>query len=156
MLWTLFSYDIFDSITIIIYSHQNSQTSLIWAVAGNHVDAVEMLSKAGADIQAKYGGVSKRTWIDKNVIRCVHMCLFFSFFFLFSLFVYCVFVVLLSHVVWLSKKFNYVIISFCADLMISLLSINLFNKLLLDWRWLLMFLLYFSFLWTTAVLMICG
>ena len=60
MLWTLFSYDIFDSITIIIYSHQNSQTSLIWAVAGNHVDAVEMLSKAGADIHANYG-VRKRT-----------------------------------------------------------------------------------------------
>ena len=56
MLWTLFSYDIFDSITIIIYSHQNGQTPLVRAVAGNHVDAVEMLSKAGADIQAKYGG----------------------------------------------------------------------------------------------------
>ena len=156
MLLTLLSYDIFDSIIMILYSRQNGETSLVRAVAGNHVGAVKMLLKAGADIQAKYGGVSKRTWIDKNVIRCVHMCLFFSFFFLFSLFVYCVFVVLLSHVVWLSKKFNYVIISFCADLMISLLSINLFNKLLLDWRWLLMFLLYFSFLWTTAVLLIYG
>ena len=60
MLWTLFSYDIFDSITIIIYSHQNGQTPLVRAVAGNHVDAVEMLLKAGADIHANYG-VSKRT-----------------------------------------------------------------------------------------------
>ena len=60
MLWTLFSYDIFDSITIIIYSHQNGQTPLVRAVAGNHVDAVEMLSKAGADIHA-LDRVSKRT-----------------------------------------------------------------------------------------------
>ena len=60
MLWTLLSYDIFDSITIIIYSHQNGETPLVRAVAGNKVDAVEMLSKAGADIHAKYG-VSKRT-----------------------------------------------------------------------------------------------
>ena len=60
MLWTLFSYYMFDSITIIIYSHQNGQTPLVRAVAGNHVDAVEMLSKAGADIHAKYG-VRKRT-----------------------------------------------------------------------------------------------
>ena len=50
----------FDSITIIMYSHQNGQTSLVWAVAENHVDAVEMLLKAGADIHANYG-VSKRT-----------------------------------------------------------------------------------------------
>ena len=61
MLWTLLSYDIFDSINMIIYSHQNGETSLVRAIAGNHVDAVEMLLKAGADIQAKYGGVSKRT-----------------------------------------------------------------------------------------------
>ena len=59
MLWTLLSYDIFDSIIMIIYSRQNGDTSLVRAVAGNHVDAVEMLSKAGADIHAKYG-VSKR------------------------------------------------------------------------------------------------
>ena len=60
MLWTLLSYDIFDSIILIIYSRQNGETSLVRAVAGNHVDAVEMLLKAGADIHAKYG-VSKRT-----------------------------------------------------------------------------------------------
>ena len=60
MLWTLFSYDIFDSITIIMYSHQNGQTPLVRAVAGNHVDAVEMLSKAGADIETK-DRVRKRT-----------------------------------------------------------------------------------------------
>ena len=60
MLWTLLSYDMFDSIVMIIYSRQNGETSLIWAVAGNHVDAVEMLSKAGADIHA-VDRVSKRT-----------------------------------------------------------------------------------------------
>ena len=59
MLWTLLSYDIFDSIIMIIYSRQNGETSLVRAVAGNHVDAVEMLLKAGTDIHAKYG-VSKR------------------------------------------------------------------------------------------------
>ena len=60
MLWTLLSYDIFDSIIMIIYSRQNGETSLVRAVALNQVDAVQMLSKAGADIHAKYG-VSKRT-----------------------------------------------------------------------------------------------
>ena len=60
MLWTLLSYDIFDSIIVIIYSRQNGETSLVRAVAGNHVDAVEMLSKAGADIHA-LDRVSKRT-----------------------------------------------------------------------------------------------
>ena len=60
MLWTLFSYDIFDSINMIMYSHQNGETSLIRAVAGNQVGSVEVLLKAGADIHAKYG-VSKRT-----------------------------------------------------------------------------------------------
>ena len=61
MLWTLLSYDIFDSINMIMYSRQNGETPLVRAIADNHIDAVEMLSKAGADIQAKYGGVSKRT-----------------------------------------------------------------------------------------------
>ena len=75
MLWTLLSYDIFDSIIVIIYSRQNGETSLIWAVAGNHVDAVEMLSKAGADIHA-LDRVSKRTWIDKYVIVCLYVCAF--------------------------------------------------------------------------------
>ena len=60
MLWTLLSYDIFDSNVMIIYSRQNGETSLIRAVAGNQVGSVEVLLKAGADIHAKYG-VSKRT-----------------------------------------------------------------------------------------------
>ena len=60
MLWTLLSYDIFDSINMKIYSHQNGETSLVRAVAGNKVGSVEVLLKAGADIHAKYG-VSKRT-----------------------------------------------------------------------------------------------
>ena len=55
MLLTLLSYDIFDSIIIIIYSRQNGNTSLILAVASNHVGAVKMLLDAGANIQAKYG-----------------------------------------------------------------------------------------------------
>ena len=41
MLWTLLSYDIFDSITIIIYSHQNGETPLVRAVAGNKVDTAK-------------------------------------------------------------------------------------------------------------------
>ena len=60
MLLTLLSYDIFDSIIIIIYSRQSGETSLILAVASNHVGAVKMLLEEGADIHAKYG-VSKRT-----------------------------------------------------------------------------------------------
>ena len=60
MLWTLFSYDIFYLNIVIIYSHQNGQTSLVRAVAGNQVGSVKVLLKAGADIHAKYG-VSKRT-----------------------------------------------------------------------------------------------
>ena len=61
MLLTLLSYDVFDStIIFIIYSHQNGETSLVRAVAGNKVGSVEVLLKAGADIHAKYG-VSKRT-----------------------------------------------------------------------------------------------
>ena len=60
MLLTLLSCDIFDSIIIIIYSRQNGETSLIRAVASNHVGAVKMLLGEGADIHVKYG-VSKRT-----------------------------------------------------------------------------------------------
>ena len=75
MLWTLLSYDIFDSIIMIIYSRQNGDTSLVRAVARNQVGSVEMLSKAGADIHAMYG-VSKRTWIDKYVIVCLYVCAF--------------------------------------------------------------------------------
>ena len=60
MLWTLLSYDIFDSIIMIIYSRQNGETSLVRAVADNQVSTVEMLSKAGADIETK-DRVSKRT-----------------------------------------------------------------------------------------------
>ena len=56
---TVLSYSIFDSTIIIGYSCQDDETPLIWAVAGNHVDAVEMLLEAGADIQA-VDGVSKR------------------------------------------------------------------------------------------------
>ena len=59
MLWTLLSYDIFDSIIVIIYPRQNGETPLVRAIADNHIDAVEMLSKAGADIETKCG-VSKR------------------------------------------------------------------------------------------------
>ena len=61
MLWTLLSYDIFDSIIMILYSRQSGETSLILAVAGNHVGAFKMLLMEGADIHVKYGGVSKRT-----------------------------------------------------------------------------------------------
>ena len=52
MTYSSVSYNIFDSTIIIGYFCQDDETPLIWAVAGNHVDAVEMLSKAGADIQA--------------------------------------------------------------------------------------------------------
>ena len=53
------SYNIFDSTVIIGYFCQGDETPFIWAVAGNHVGAVEVLLEAGADIQAKYGA-SKR------------------------------------------------------------------------------------------------
>ena len=56
---TVLSYSIFDSTIIIGYFCQDDETPLIWAVAGNHVDAVEMLLEAGADKEA-IDRVSKR------------------------------------------------------------------------------------------------
>ena len=55
MLLTVLSYNIFDSTVIIGYFCQGDETPFMWAVAGNHVDAVEVLLEAGADKQAKYG-----------------------------------------------------------------------------------------------------
>ena len=76
MLLTLLSYDEFDStIIFIIYSLQNGETSLIRAVAGNHAGAVDMLLKAGANVETTYG-VSKRICIDKYLIVCSYVCAF--------------------------------------------------------------------------------
>ena len=56
---TVLSYSIFDSTIIIGYFCQDDETPLIWAVAGNHVGAVEMLLRSAADKQA-IDRVSKR------------------------------------------------------------------------------------------------
>ena len=70
---TVLSYSIFDSTIIIGYFCQDDETPLIWAVAGNHVDAVEMLLEAGADKEA-IDRVSKRMWICAQVYVYTRLC----------------------------------------------------------------------------------